>query len=139
MTVCGYCHCKQSKAIHKQQKINTKTKKKKEFTIIYQVKELIFNFQFSISYVLIFNFQFSISYVLIFNFQFSISLSTPLLLRNLPPYKGRQALTNHYSLPFVIARSETTKQSTTTNNKHKNIKEKEFTIIYQVKELIFHF
>ena len=40
--------------------------------------------------------------------------------------------------PFVIARSKTTKQSITTNNKHKNQKEKEFIIIYQAKELIFN-
>ena len=39
-------------AIHKPQKVNIKTEKKKEITIIYQIKELIFN------EVLIFNFQF---------------------------------------------------------------------------------
>ena len=42
-----------------------------------------------------------------FVLQFLISLSTPLLLRNFPPYKGRQT-------------------PQTTNNKHKNQKEKEF-------------
>ena len=49
-------HCEQSEAIHKPQKVNTKNKKEKEITIIYQIKELIFN------EILIFNFQFSISY-----------------------------------------------------------------------------
>ena len=87
-------------AIHKPLFFYSFTEKKKEITIIYQIKELIFNFQFL--------------------------SQPPLLLRNFPPYKGRQAPINHYSLPFVIARGETTKQSTTTNNKHKNRKEKEF-------------
>ena len=42
-------------AIHKPQ-TTTKNRKEKEFTIIYQIKELIFN------EILIFNFQFLISY-----------------------------------------------------------------------------
>ncbi len=68
-------------------------RKEKEFTIIYQIKELIFN------------------EILIFNFQFSIFFSTPLLLRNIllrniPPYKGRQTPTNHYSPLFVIAKAK---------------------------------
>ena len=57
MTMCGYCHCERSEAIHKPQKVNTKNKKEKEFPAFYQVKKLIFN------EILIFNFQF-----LIFNF-----------------------------------------------------------------------
>ena len=52
MTMWGYCHCEQSEAIHKPQKVNAKTKKKKEFTTFNQVKELILN------EILIFNFQF---------------------------------------------------------------------------------
>ena len=34
MTMCGYCHCERSEAIHKPQKVNTKNKKGKEFTIL---------------------------------------------------------------------------------------------------------
>ena len=51
MTMWGYCHCEQSEAIHKPLAVNTKTKNKK-FSIIHQIKELIFN------EILIFNFQF---------------------------------------------------------------------------------
>ena len=41
-----HCEGQRPVAIHKPQKVNTKTEKKKEIAIIYQIKELIFNFQF---------------------------------------------------------------------------------------------
>ena len=56
MTTLFFRHCEEQgdEAIHKPQKVNTKNKKEKEFTVFYQVKKLIFN------EILIFNFQFSI-------------------------------------------------------------------------------
>ena len=74
-------HCEQSEAIHKPLITNTKTEKK-EFTTFNQVKELILN------EILIFNFQFSISYVSIFNFQFSIFSQPPCCFATSPLTKG---------------------------------------------------
>ena len=56
LTALRHCEEQGDEAIHKPQKVNTKNKKEKEFTVFYQVKKLIFNV------ILIFNFQFSISY-----------------------------------------------------------------------------
>ena len=103
MTVCGYCHCEEwnDEAIHKPLIVNTKIEKKKKSLflspfVIAKAKGLwqsINHHYFIHSQKRKRNHYYLINQRT--NFQFSISLSTPLLLRNFPPYKGRQAPISH--------------------------------------------